>query len=324
MDEGQFERLIQTLAESNTGANQRAVEDRAATARSVTSLATAISRGGDSRERTPHRFDYRGDTLNTVLKTEREAMAWAKENPFDPVKNSADIWGTDMSEKLISVNSQDVIKYAGYESYIRQSNEMYALQLKTDKLLIEVMEHSYTQSWGHAACQDEMFPDIPGQAQPDASEHQLDAVNHFIDGSRRQPGPKAIALRKMAMRQIEGFVYSPVRVVYDWETFDNAARLGTDGAYELDPGSKWKGTFESILRWIYDRDSACRDDGARLLDFPELAEVTGAGSGRIAAASQPKKMLATYMARDSRRKIDLLTLYHHACGFLRRVWCVPL
>ena len=97
MDAAQFERLIGQLVDSNRGVNERAVEDRAAAARNADSLATAISRGGDSRERTPHRFDNRGDSLNTVLKTEREAMAWAKENPFDPVKNAADIWGTDMS-----------------------------------------------------------------------------------------------------------------------------------------------------------------------------------------------------------------------------------
>ena len=57
MDAAQFERLIGTLADSNRGVNERAAEDRAAAARNADSLATAISRGGDSRERTPHRFD---------------------------------------------------------------------------------------------------------------------------------------------------------------------------------------------------------------------------------------------------------------------------
>ena len=117
MDPDQLNRLLNTIGDASTATRDTirdfaaaAAADREASTLSMARLTGAIARGqqGDYRRNDPVRLE----TVNQILKTEKDAYSWAKENPFDPVKNSAELWGADVSEKLLSTHSHEVIKWA--------------------------------------------------------------------------------------------------------------------------------------------------------------------------------------------------------------------
>ena len=108
MDEDQFERFLNALTSSSNSTTDAvqafvnaAAADRETSATNTARLAAAMVRGTGG---TDNRRDYpqRTDGFNQIMKVEKEALSWAKENPFDPVKNSAELWGADIKEKLVS------------------------------------------------------------------------------------------------------------------------------------------------------------------------------------------------------------------------------
>ena len=157
MDADQLNRLLTTIGDSSTATRDTirdfaaaASADREASTLAMARLTGAIARNsqGGSRRHEPIRLE----TVNQVLKTEKDAYVWAKENPFDPVKNSAELWGADVSEKLVSTHSHEVIKWGGYEAYKRQSNDLFDFEQKTDQTIATVLEESYSQHWGNQSC----------------------------------------------------------------------------------------------------------------------------------------------------------------------------
>ena len=92
MDAAQFERFLGALtssSDSTTTAVQAfvnaAAADREATATNTARLAAAIMRGtGGTDQR--REYQQRTDGFNQIMKVEKDAMTWAKENPFDPVR----------------------------------------------------------------------------------------------------------------------------------------------------------------------------------------------------------------------------------------------
>ena len=70
---------------------------------------------------------YRNDTVSQVLKSQADAHDWTKEHPFDPEKHSVEIWKDDVLAKLNHSFARDVVTFAGYDMYKRQSNDLLCL-----------------------------------------------------------------------------------------------------------------------------------------------------------------------------------------------------
>ena len=56
-----------------------------------------------------------------------------KSNRFCPEEITVDAWISDLDEQLTSPFCKDVMQYFGYESYIRQSNDMYKEMLAAER-----------------------------------------------------------------------------------------------------------------------------------------------------------------------------------------------
>ena len=99
-----------------TALSNQANTERAAQAASTARLVSAI-RSSNTSDRKP-----KVDTTNQILKAERDAHDFTKEEAFDPDKHSVTLYRTEIKEKLQNKFCKDVIDYAGIEMYRRQSN----------------------------------------------------------------------------------------------------------------------------------------------------------------------------------------------------------
>ena len=64
------------------------------------------------------------ETANQIMRAQSQAADWVDENAFNPDDNAVDIWKEDLKSELTTKSCRDVIDFAGYPSYIRQSNDL--------------------------------------------------------------------------------------------------------------------------------------------------------------------------------------------------------
>ena len=95
---------------------------------------------------------YKSDTVCQVLKSQADAHDWTKEHPFNPEKHSVDIWKDDVLAKLNHAFARDVIQFAGYDMYKRQSNELHEEIEAAELKLIEALQQPGNDGWGNVSC----------------------------------------------------------------------------------------------------------------------------------------------------------------------------
>ena len=120
MDEPTLTRVMTAMATTlGTALSNQANTERAAQAASTARLVSAI-RSSNTSDRKP-----KVDTTNQILKAERDAHDFTKDEAFDPDKHSVTLYRTEIKEKLQNKFCKDVIDYAGIEMYRRQSNALH-------------------------------------------------------------------------------------------------------------------------------------------------------------------------------------------------------
>ena len=171
MDEQQFERFMKANQDSSSAlvsaVNQfstSAAANRVSSAQSMSKLASAVARGGDA-PRSRDQF-AKGDTISTILKVEKDCHNWAKATPFEPTKHSAELWSMELIENLVTTNAKDVAQWAGYQSYIRQSNDIFDFSQKIDQIIIDVGPLTGTDASTSTGKTQE------GQEHPEGQEHR--------------------------------------------------------------------------------------------------------------------------------------------------------
>ena len=110
MDDDQFSQFMRQL-EGSTIATREAVvtlvasaqADREASTRSLANLANAMARGSSGVGQ--HRDLAKTETVDQVLKTEKDATTWVDENPSTPETDSASLWKAEFKEKLAAAYS---------------------------------------------------------------------------------------------------------------------------------------------------------------------------------------------------------------------------
>ena len=130
MDEPTLTRVMTAMATTlGTALSNQANTERAAQAASTARLVSAI-RSSNTSDRKP-----KVDTTNQILKAERDAHDFTKEEAFDPDKHSVTLYRTEIKEKLQNKFCKDVIDYAGIEMYRRQSNALHQRIVEFETLL---------------------------------------------------------------------------------------------------------------------------------------------------------------------------------------------
>ena len=279
-----FSRLGQAIGDA-IGNNAR--EERVATSANITRLASAIARGGRASVYDRPKID----TTNQVLKAQTTAQSWAQDHPFDPDKHSVVIWQNDLNEKFTHNFCRDVIKYAGYDMYRRQSNDLHEATLNIENKLLKCMGNYAHDGFGSADCR------LPNNTDPDhltLAEHKTDAFEVFVAGQLRKQGPEAVALRKMAIRQLNGYIYSPVAISYDVGSLLEAVQINPGSPPVLIESATWYTSLKTLLQWVYDHDKGTARQNQLLLQDVTYESGPNAGT-RITEVAAPRLTVLRYV-----------------------------
>ena len=296
IDEATLQRLLTGMGQSIGTAFATAMRSQSD---SVGRLASAIA-----ADRTPGTRDkVRTDSSNAVLKAQSEAQEWAQTNPFDAEKHSVALYRTDLKEKFSHPFCRAVIDYAGIEMYRRQSNALHTETERIETTMHSVCGNNYSrQGFGDAqalitAMQDDQLWPRSNDAERRACEaaHLIDKFSIFVCGQMLEQSPKTVAIRKMAIRQLQGYIYTPIAVDYDIGTLMEGTAM-SNGVPVLIESSQWYIALKTLLQWIFDQDKSA-PSGERLLmptDNTEFNRVSGAGR-RLSAVEQVNNLLPFFM-----------------------------
>ena len=288
---------------------------------SIGRLASAMKSSNNSREK------IKVDSSNSVLKAQSDAHEWAQSNPFTEEKHSVTLWKADLREKFTNPFCRSVVDYAGIGAYMRQSNALHdATQEIEEKLLTALGSNYGNMLWGHddaciSSLQDADLWPVGNDAAVAArcAAHKADKFSLFVDGSMHEQSPQVVALRKMAIRQLSGYIYTPIAVEYDINSLLEATTV-VGGVTSLVEVSHWYNAVKSILQWVYDHDMAAT--GARapeillmqLLDqdVQDRLSATGPGAARPTVLEQVNGLLPVFVNNANRRQTLLAICKFHA------------
>ena len=107
-------------------------------------LANANSGNNADQEGTGPRLDFsdrhRPDTAAQILKSQQSAFDHVMENRADPETQTISAFVQSFEENLTSEHCKNVFKFRGYQSYIRQSNDLInACDAATERAMLALV-----------------------------------------------------------------------------------------------------------------------------------------------------------------------------------------
>ena len=249
-----FSTSITSAVESiNTGAELRAEADRNSFSAAITALAASNARRGGTRDHSSSRSDRHEkveDLAASIIKSQKTAVDWVNEpeNILDPDVIKVDVWKHELNQQFSSSFCVDVGKFAGYECYKRQSNDLHDF--------ISLHENAYHDR--HASSMAEM-----GGTAEEKRMYAQDAITCFMNGETVRIGRHAQRFRKLLHRQAMGFEHTVVIIDYDIATLDQA--FTTVGASIMwNEGSSWYPVLSAMISAGAEIiEPGRRDDAAR-------------------------------------------------------------
>ena len=140
---------------------------------------------------------HRPDTAAQILKSQHFAFDHAMENKADPDSQTITAFIQSAEEKITSEHCKNVFKFRGYQSYIRQSNDLIsACDAATERRAMLALVNATTDG-----CLAGNFVHFGGNmAQDDLGDRQP----MYFDGRTVLPGRALVTQRKKGLRQLFG------------------------------------------------------------------------------------------------------------------------
>ena len=297
--QGLIDRLgaaVGTAVSTNLAATLTA--ERAVTQTDIVRAVSSIRVGGPAYG--PH-YTPKTETANQIMRAQSSASDWVEENPFNPDDNAVDIWKEDLKKELTTKSSRDVIEFAGYPSYIRQSNDLHLKQYEIEMKLHSLIRNFETDGLSNNQCREtDETPDVLGLGAPELT---ADRISVYFNGAVRKQGPHIVAHRKAIYRQMMGYQYCPVYVSLDVETLLSSVMVSGSGAtreFSLNDQSPWYHTMKALTEWIFDRNIG--DENSPFMNDARGAETRRQSEreGRLSNVEQVVRMLPTIMLMGER------------------------
>mgnify|MGYP001035822014 FL=1 len=168
---------------------------------------------------------HRPDTAAQILKSQQSAFDHVMENRADPDSQTITAFIQSVEEKLTSEHCKNVFKFRGYQSYIRQSNDLInACDAATERAMLALVNATTD------GCLAGNFVHFGGNmAQDDLGDRQP----MYFDGRTILPGRALVTQRKKDLRQLFGLEEQSVIIrEYNSALFESCyAVTGTEADY---------------------------------------------------------------------------------------------
>ena len=168
---------------------------------------------------------HRPDTAAQILKSQQSAFDHVMENRADPDSQTITAFIQSVEEKLTSEHCKNVFKFRGYQSYIRQSNDLInACDAATERAMLALVNATTD------GCLAGNFVHFGGNmAQDDLGDRQP----MYFDGRTVLPGRALVTQRKKDLRQLFGLEEQSVIIrEYNSALFESCyAVTGTEADY---------------------------------------------------------------------------------------------